>query len=221
MDVKLLHLIEKEFFEICTQVTTLSSLKYCQYFSIQSDKVDGIPQGTPTIADYLNKYAETMSVDALTQLPTISEVGLLRSASGNDSDDIEKALLLPDFRDELTSLSSKHEEISQKSRNQRWYVSFWITYSMRCNLLILYAKTFHDNIAVISIAVYLSYISSAISSLGYGIIDDRWRIDYLLIIASILDVIAYWMEATAHSISCISNWIFNLCSTIYSYCLCI
>ena len=79
-----------------------------------------------------------------------------------------------------------------------WVIfSFWITYSMRCNLLILYAKTFYDNIAAISIVVYLSYISSAISSLGYGIIGDRWRIDYLLIIASILDVITYWMEATA------------------------
>ena len=114
----------------------------------------------------------------------------------------EKELLDLDNNDVLIALSRDHEKISKKSQEMLtkvvWVMfSFWITYSMRSNLVILYAETFYDNTSVISIFVYLSYISSAISSSIYGIVSDRWRVDYLLIIASIFDVLTFWLEATA------------------------
>ena len=114
----------------------------------------------------------------------------------------ERVLVDVDENDKLASLSNQHEEISRKSRamvtKALWAMfSFGVTYSMRSNLVILYAETFYKKTSVISIMIYSSYISSAISCIGYGIVGDQWRIDYLMIIASIFDVITFWLEATA------------------------
>ena len=146
-----------------------------------------------------------MSNDAV-ENATLSEVEPLQG--GSDIFSHGNQLVLPinhvDNNDELelASASYEHEKISQKSQKLLtravWVLlSFWITYSMRSNLIILYAETFYNNTAVISGIVYLSYVSAAISCLIYGIVADKWRVDYLLIIASIFDVITFWMEATA------------------------
>ena len=48
----------------------------------------------------------------------------------------------------------------------------------------------------IAIVAYCSFVGSAISSLINGFVGDYWYFDHLLIIASMLDVLTFWIEAT-------------------------
>ena len=72
------------------------------------------------------------------------------------------------------------------------------TFTMRTNIFVLYARSMNDyvNETATAIVVYLNYIFSGLMSLSFGYIGDYWRFDILLIIASIFDVITFWIEAT-------------------------
>ena len=144
------------------------------------------------------------------------ELGTINGDVGNDAENDDTNPLISnsvsdgqkkedpngiDIDSTLLAASSKHEEILRETRQFFFKIlyivlSFALTYSMRTNIFILYARTFYNDTAVISVIVYLSYCMSAISSLLFGIIGDRWRFDYLLIIAAIFDVITFFVEAT-------------------------
>ena len=74
-----------------------------------------------------------------------------------------------------------------------------LDYRMRSNVLVLYARTLDDcpDTLYLSIVIYGSYFISGFFSLINGIIGDQWRFDYLLCFAAFLDVITFWLEATA------------------------
>lgn len=76
-------------------------------------------------------------------------------------------------------------------------VSFSTTYAMRTNIIVLYAREFYDDTALISVFIYMSYIVSAVMSLLIGMVGNKWRFDALIIMAAISDVITFWIEATA------------------------
>ena len=77
-----------------------------------------------------------------------------------------------------------------------FYVIFSLgcTYAMRSNIFILYAKQFDDNTLLISIFIYFSYILNAFVSLFFAIIGEQWRFDHLLIIATICDIICFYLK---------------------------
>lgn len=78
-------------------------------------------------------------------------------------------------------------------------ISLAFTFSIRQNIVVLYARTLNGyiNYTNVSIIVFLNYIFSALTSFSFGIIGDKWRFDYLLIIAALSDVITFFVEATA------------------------
>ena len=107
----------------------------------------------------------------------------------------------------LKQISSTHEEILKhvsKLLTRSFYVlfSYSFTYSMRTYILVLYCKTFENyNGTIVSIAIYFSYFMSGAVALLFGIIGDRWRFDYMFILASILDVITFFIEASTTNIN--------------------
>lgn len=74
-----------------------------------------------------------------------------------------------------------------------------IDYSIRTNIFVSYANTFDDctNNTTLAIIIYCSYFVSGFLSLVNGFIADAWCFDYLFCIATICDVITFWIEATA------------------------
>ena len=118
-------------------------------------------------------------------------------------EDVEAARPLLEDND---SLCEKHQEIVDKSVRYITRViflalSFSLTYTMRTTIFTSYCDTFNDrgSDTVISIVLFSSYISSGCISLIFGQIADRWRFDHLIIIATILDAITFWIEATTTS----------------------
>lgn len=108
------------------------------------------------------------------------------------------------INDELQTLADKHGDVvhfvsSTFTRVLYIGVSCSLTYTLRTNLFVLYCKTFNDygSSLYIGIAIYCSYVVSAIMSLTFGIIGDRFRFDILLLMAGVLDVLTFFMEAKA------------------------
>ena len=109
--------------------------------------------------------------------------------------------------DRLATLIANHESRLSKTKSVMDHVavgafSLSFTFALRQNILILYLQTFEgykngdytdSNIAIL---IYLSYLSFASFAYIYGILGDKWRFDYLIIIASIIDVIAFFIEAS-------------------------
>lgn len=100
----------------------------------------------------------------------------------------------------------EHEIILQESQNLMSKLifvsfSFAFTYALRTSIFVLYCRTFSGNITTfkISMVVCGSYLTSAITCVLFGFIGDRWRFDYLLVIAALLDVLTFWIEATTES----------------------
>ena len=102
------------------------------------------------------------------------------------------------------TLSVDHEAILLQSKKLMYQVlyasfSYAFTYSLRSSIIVLYAKTFYDNTLVIGVFVYLSYFISGLMSLLFGYIGDHWRLDHLFFIVAALDIITFFLEATAQS----------------------
>ena len=76
-------------------------------------------------------------------------------------------------------------------------LSFSFTYSLRSVIFVLYAESFDDcpNTSAISIVLYSSYFACAIFAPIYGYFGDDWRFDNLIVIAALIDVITFWLEA--------------------------
>ena len=75
--------------------------------------------------------------------------------------------------------------------------SLSFAFAMRNNILVLYARTLdnYENDTHIGISVYLGYLGFAFFSCLFGVLGDKWRFDYLLLIASIIDVITFFIES--------------------------
>ena len=79
-------------------------------------------------------------------------------------------------------------------------LSLAFTYAMRSNIFVLYAQTFDNSTHIyIAVTVYASYLMTGIASFIFGNIGDKWRFDYLLVVATLLDVITFYIEATTTS----------------------
>ena len=78
-------------------------------------------------------------------------------------------------------------------------VSYAVTKAMRFNIFVLYARDFYDDTALISVFVYLNYVFCAIFSLIFGVAGNQWRFDVLIFIATLMDVITFWLEATTNN----------------------
>lgn len=147
---------------------------------------------SPAVIDVVNVSNNNISTN----------VQSLTSDDGNSSNITTRKFITISSQDK--TISEKHESIRQdvsKTFNKLLYValSYAFTYSMRTNLIILYALTFYDNTTTISLVVNLSYLTSAFMSLFFGIFGDKRRFDYLLIASALFDVITFFMEASANS----------------------
>ena len=109
----------------------------------------------------------------------------------------------------IRNAKSKHEEYlneTKKSVSKLLVGGFsdGLVYSSGTTIFVLYAHTFYNNSTIIGVVVYLYYIVCGILSFVYGKIGDKWRFDYLFIILSIIDVIAFGLLAFSDNFILIS-----------------
>ena len=94
------------------------------------------------------------------------------------SEEEKTALIKDDGRygqvdDDMKEMMATHKATFKQIESAMYklfYVntSFAITYTMRSNIFILFARTFKDDVTLISVFVYLNFVSSAIMSLAFG-----------------------------------------------------
>ena len=77
-------------------------------------------------------------------------------------------------------------------------------YTLRCNILVLYMRTFYDNTSLISIIMFMSCMFAGFDSLIQSFIADHWRFDTLIVISAFFDIITYSFEAGAWNFTVIS-----------------
>ena len=74
-------------------------------------------------------------------------------------------------------------------------------YALRGSLFVLYLRTFTKNDGLIAVIVDCGYIGAAFASVFYGYICDKYgKHDYLLIAATLFDVITFFIDATTESL---------------------
>ena len=144
-------------------------------------------------------------------LVPVKPIGQLQpEVTVEDEEDVDNRFI----GQEEMKMTETHDE-TQKYINHIFstliYVIFslGLTYSMRLNIFILFAKTFDDSSLLIGIFIYFSYLMTATVSLIFSIVGSKWRFDHLLIIATIFDIICFAMEATA-----INIWMLGIAFTV-------
>ena len=135
--------------------------------------------------------------------------------ASENPEDLEQTGLLADndahleydpISDDIKSVCAEHQEVVNESVTYVRRVIFLafsvsLTYTMRTTIFTSYCDTLNDSGSdtVVSIVLFSSYFTSALMSLVLGQIADKWRFDHLIIIATMLDVITFWIEATTNS----------------------
>ena len=106
--------------------------------------------------------------------------------------------------DKLFQLIEEHSMIQATTKKIMGRLAFCggclsLAFQMRANIFALYARTMdgYDNNDHIAIAIYLNYVVSGIFCLLFGFLGDAWRFDYLLVVANMIDVCTFFIEATA------------------------
>ena len=106
-------------------------------------------------------------------------------------------------------ISKKHKEIESTIGRNMSHVTVLaiftaLAYTLRCNIMVLYMRTFYDNTSLISIIVYISCLFAAFNSLGQSFVADHWKFDILIVFCAVLDIILFSFEAGAWSFTVIS-----------------
>ena len=138
--------------------------------------------------DPASHYSESEEKASLIKTHNTSNRGVAEPGVFLTQDDIEMVVKHDAIRQETIFLFEKVKIL---------VAIYGATSSMRSNLIISYLESFDDNKSLATIIVYISYIVCGITSLMFGVIGDKWRYDWLFIIGASLDVITFYLEATA------------------------
>ena len=143
-------------------------------------------------------------VSASNQEQQAGQQQMVGDEGDHDPDDLYEPL-----KGEQSQEIQRHDEVKAYinkifMRQLYVYMSYCVTFYSRTNIFVLFCETLdgykNDDTWLLGLFVYLSYVSSALMSIGFGSIGDRWRFDYLLLIAALFDIITFWIEATAKNV---------------------